>query len=241
MFLACRKTERKLTLEQFEVAVKMLAEKKYPGDLGAMGKIQSKLSSGPALHPGATVCDDSRVVGIWMLYFIFYLQKVAEDALLDRMTDTSKYTGSHKLRFDESGKGRGLEGRESVAKGPGHIPPLVSEQPSYVTGNLIGLDAVDVARANESPKTKGKAGAVQSSPSPSKATTASKSSPRPSPSKATTAAKSSPRVQSKAGSTAAKASPKPAQSKAKTTVATSSPKSSPQTKPKVNRLENKAT
>lgn len=165
---------------------------------------------------------------------------MSEDALLDRMTDTSKYTGSHKLRFDESGKGRGLEGRESVAKGPGHIPPLVSEKPSYVTGNLIGLDAVDVARAKESPKTKGKAGAVQSSPSPSKATTASKSSPRPSPSKATAAAKSSPRVQ-KAGSTAAKASPKPAQSKAKTTVATSSPKSSPQTKPKVNKLENKAT
>lgn len=167
---------------------------------------------------------------------------MSEDALLDRMTDTSKYTGSHKIRFDESGKGRGLEGRESVPKGPGHIPPLVSEKPSYVTGNLIGLDAVDVARGKESPKTKGKASTVQSSPrpSPTKSTTASKSSPRPSPSKATTASKSSPRVQSKAGSTAAKSSPKPAQSKAKTAVATSSPKSSPHTKPKVNGPENKA-
>lgn len=28
------------------------------------------------------------------------------------MTDTSKYTGSHKERFDESGKGKGLEGRK---------------------------------------------------------------------------------------------------------------------------------
>lgn len=28
------------------------------------------------------------------------------------MTDASKYTGSHKERFDESGKGKGLEGRK---------------------------------------------------------------------------------------------------------------------------------
>ena len=27
------------------------------------------------------------------------------------MTDTSQYTGSHKERFDESGKGKGIEGR----------------------------------------------------------------------------------------------------------------------------------
>lgn len=144
------------------------------------------------------------------------LQKVAEDRVLDRMTDTSKYTGSHKQRFDEAGRGRGLEGREPTPKGPGHIPPLVRAQPSYVTGNQIGLDAVDSARARESPKAKAKAGAAWSSP-------------RSSGSKATVTAKSSPRVQSKvaAASTSAKASPK--LPKAKTTVSTSSPK----TKPKV--------
>lgn len=32
----------------------------------------------------------------------------------DRLTDTSKYTGAHKERFDESGKGKGIAGRESV-------------------------------------------------------------------------------------------------------------------------------
>ena len=37
------------------------------------------------------------------------------------MTDTSKYTGSHKERFDESGKGRGIEGREYVAKNTGYV------------------------------------------------------------------------------------------------------------------------
>lgn len=33
------------------------------------------------------------------------------------MTDTSKYTGTHKERFDESGKGKGLAGRDSKVKG----------------------------------------------------------------------------------------------------------------------------
>ena len=35
---------------------------------------------------------------------------------MDRLTDTSKYTGSHKERFDESGKGKGKEGRETLWK-----------------------------------------------------------------------------------------------------------------------------
>jgi hypothetical protein len=172
------KTERKLTLAQFQEAVRMLGEKKYPGDPQALKKIQSKLST-PTTHPGAT--------------------KVAGDAVLDRMTDTSKYTGSHKLRFDESGKGKGLEGRESVSKGPGHIPPLVSAQPSYVTGNRIGLDAVDSGRAQDSPKARAKAASeARSSPKPAAAATAAKSSPKPSQQKSSPA-KASPRVQSKAG------------------------------------------
>ena len=52
----CRKTERKLTVGQFKEAVKMLAEKKYPGDPRAVNKIQSKLTSvAPTTHPDATV------------------------------------------------------------------------------------------------------------------------------------------------------------------------------------------
>ncbi|KAJ3340716.1 hypothetical protein HDU93_006386 [Gonapodya sp. JEL0774] len=35
-------------------------------------------------------------------------------SVVDRLTDTSKYTGTHKQRFDESGKGKGLDGREDV-------------------------------------------------------------------------------------------------------------------------------
>ena len=44
---------------------------------------------------------------------MFYsLQKATKAGAVDRLTDTSKYTGSHKERFDESGKGKGLEGRK---------------------------------------------------------------------------------------------------------------------------------
>ncbi len=40
---------------------------------------------------------------------------------VDRLTDTSKYTGSHKERFDASGKGKGLEGRADVADNSGYV------------------------------------------------------------------------------------------------------------------------
>lgn len=38
-----------------------------------------------------------------------------------RLTDTSKYTGSHKQRFDDSGKGKGITGRKDVPDGSGYV------------------------------------------------------------------------------------------------------------------------
>ncbi|KAF5305597.1 hypothetical protein FQR65_LT07677 [Abscondita terminalis] len=40
---------------------------------------------------------------------------------VDRLTDTSKYTGSHKQRFDESGKGKGIAGRKDLPDGSGYV------------------------------------------------------------------------------------------------------------------------
>uniref|UniRef100_A0A1B6JCI0 TPPP family protein n=1 Tax=Homalodisca liturata TaxID=320908 RepID=A0A1B6JCI0_9HEMI len=40
---------------------------------------------------------------------------------VDRLTDTSKYTGSHKQRFDEEGKGRGIAGREDIKDDSGYV------------------------------------------------------------------------------------------------------------------------
>ena len=45
-----------------------------------------------------------------------------EPESLGRLTDAALYTGSHKHRFDADGNGRGLDGRDSIPKGKGHIP-----------------------------------------------------------------------------------------------------------------------
>ena len=64
---------------------------------------------------------------------IYFPQKAASSDFVDRMTDTSKYTGTHKHRFDEEGKGKGLEGRDSIAKGKGMVAGSVSGQAAYVS------------------------------------------------------------------------------------------------------------
>lgn len=38
-----------------------------------------------------------------------------------RLTDTSKYTGSHKQRFDETGKGKGIAGRKDLPDSSGYV------------------------------------------------------------------------------------------------------------------------
>lgn len=54
--------------------------------------------------------------------------------IYDRLTDSSAYTGSHKHRFDEAGRGKGLQGRDAPAKGTPMNPPLASNLTSYVKG-----------------------------------------------------------------------------------------------------------
>ena len=57
--------------------------------------------------------------------------KTAKVGGVDRMTDTSKYTGAHKERFDASGKGKGIDGREERADSSGYV------------GNYKGKDTYD--------------------------------------------------------------------------------------------------
>lgn len=42
-------------------------------------------------------------------------------AAVNRLTDTSKYTGSHKERFDATGKGKGIAGRKNVVDDSGYV------------------------------------------------------------------------------------------------------------------------
>lgn len=45
----------------------------------------------------------------------------AAAAAVDRLTDTSKYTGSHRQRFDDTGKGKGIAGRKDQVDGSGYV------------------------------------------------------------------------------------------------------------------------
>lgn len=40
---------------------------------------------------------------------------------VDGLTDVSGYTGSHKERFDEEGKGKGIEGRVDTVDDSGYV------------------------------------------------------------------------------------------------------------------------
>eukprot|EP01028_Stygiella_incarcerata_P012601 TRINITY_DN7915_c2_g2_i2.p1 TRINITY_DN7915_c2_g2~~TRINITY_DN7915_c2_g2_i2.p1 ORF type:complete len:188 (-),score=49.37 TRINITY_DN7915_c2_g2_i2:115-678(-) len=49
--------------------------------------------------------------------------KKAGESIFDRLTDPSSFHGTHKHRFDKDGKGRGIEGRDRIAKGGGPGQP----------------------------------------------------------------------------------------------------------------------
>ncbi|XP_009708681.1 PREDICTED: tubulin polymerization-promoting protein family member 3-like, partial [Cariama cristata] len=47
--------------------------------------------------------------------------KAISSPTVSRLTDTSKFTGSHKERFDPSGKGKGKAGREDLVDASGYV------------------------------------------------------------------------------------------------------------------------
>ncbi len=96
------KGARKLHYDGFKKALQELADKKYKGKLAEsdpdsytclVNHICKKGASGPSVN--ATVADTKGTV-------------------YDKLTDTKKYTGTHKNRFDENGKGKGIAGRVDV-------------------------------------------------------------------------------------------------------------------------------
>ncbi|MBN3303032.1 TPPP protein, partial [Amia calva] len=48
--------------------------------------------------------------------------KTVASPTVSRLTDTSKFTGSHKERFDETGKGKGKAGRVELVDKSGYVP-----------------------------------------------------------------------------------------------------------------------
>lgn len=97
------KTVRVITFEQFNQALIELAAKRFKG--------KSKEEAEQQMY-GLIVGKEPANVGV---------TKTAKASAVDRLTDSSKYTGSHKERFDESGKGKGKVGREDIPDSSGYV------------------------------------------------------------------------------------------------------------------------
>ncbi|XP_045897930.1 tubulin polymerization-promoting protein family member 3-like [Micropterus dolomieu] len=98
-----QKTSRVITYEEFRNALEELAPKRFKG--------QSKEE---ALESIFKLVEGREPTNVGVT-------KVAKTAAVDRLTDASRYTGSHKERFDKSGKGKGREGREELVENTGYV------------------------------------------------------------------------------------------------------------------------
>uniref|UniRef100_A0A3Q4GF05 Tubulin polymerization-promoting protein family member 2 n=1 Tax=Neolamprologus brichardi TaxID=32507 RepID=A0A3Q4GF05_NEOBR len=97
------KSVRVITFEQFNQALTELAPKRFKG--------KNKEEALQQLY-GLVVGKEPANIGV---------TKATKAAAVDRLTDTSKYTGSHKERFDETGKGKGKAGREDIPDTSGYV------------------------------------------------------------------------------------------------------------------------
>ncbi|XP_041036832.1 tubulin polymerization-promoting protein family member 3-like [Carcharodon carcharias] len=97
------KAARVITFEEFQQALKELAKKRF--------KELPEGESQEAVY-ALVAGKEPTLVGI---------TKAAKAGAVDRLTDTSKFTGSHKERFDQSGRGRGKAGRENLVEHTGFV------------------------------------------------------------------------------------------------------------------------
>uniref|UniRef100_A0A3P8RKI1 Tubulin polymerization-promoting protein family member 3 n=1 Tax=Amphiprion percula TaxID=161767 RepID=A0A3P8RKI1_AMPPE len=92
------KSSRVVTYEEFRRALEELAPKRFKGQ-----------SKDEALQSMFKLVEGREPTNVGVT-------KMSKTAAVDRLTDTARYTGSHKERFDETGKGRGREGREEIVE-----------------------------------------------------------------------------------------------------------------------------
>ncbi|ELK23774.1 Tubulin polymerization-promoting protein family member 2 [Myotis davidii] len=97
------KNARTITFPQFQEAMKELGQKRFKGKNPdeTLENIYKLMEGKDPATPGVT--------------------KATTVGGVSRLTDTSKYTGSHKERFDESGKGKGIAGREERSENSGYV------------------------------------------------------------------------------------------------------------------------
>ncbi|XP_036881366.1 tubulin polymerization-promoting protein family member 3 isoform X1 [Manis javanica] len=97
------KSARVINYEEFKKALEELATKRFKG--------KSKEEAFDAICQLVAGKEPANV-GV---------TKAKAGGAVERLTDTSKYTGSHKERFDESGKGKGIAGRQDILDDSGYV------------------------------------------------------------------------------------------------------------------------
>ncbi|XP_051703154.1 palmitoyltransferase ZDHHC1 isoform X2 [Oryctolagus cuniculus] len=97
------KSARVINYEEFKKALEELATKRFKGKSKeeAFDAICQLVAGKEPANLGVT--------------------KAKTGGAVDRLTDTSRYTGSHKERFDESGKGKGIAGRQDILDDSGYV------------------------------------------------------------------------------------------------------------------------
>ncbi|XP_004698173.1 tubulin polymerization-promoting protein [Echinops telfairi] len=97
------KSCRTITFEQFQEALQELSRKRFKDK-----------SSEEALQEVHRLIEGKAPI-------IAGVTKAVSSPTVSRLTDTSRFTGSHKERFDPSGKGRGKAGRVDLLDESGYV------------------------------------------------------------------------------------------------------------------------
>ncbi|XP_049623901.1 tubulin polymerization-promoting protein [Suncus etruscus] len=98
------KGSRTITFEQFKEALEELSKKRFKDKSGeeAVREVHRLVEGKSPIISGVT--------------------KAVSSPTVSRLTDTSRFTGSHKERFDPSGRGKGKAGRVDLVDESGYVP-----------------------------------------------------------------------------------------------------------------------
>ncbi|KAF7669464.1 hypothetical protein LDENG_00186280 [Lucifuga dentata] len=99
-----KKSCRTITFDEFKAALGELARKKYKEKSGeeAEAEVFMLIEGKTPIIKGVT--------------------RAVASPTVSRLTDTTKFTGSHKERFDDTGRGKGKAGRVDIVDTSGYVP-----------------------------------------------------------------------------------------------------------------------
>lgn len=127
-----KKSSRTITFDEFKVALGELARKKHKEKTGeeAEEEVFKLIEGKTPVIAGVTVrlkMWNSQMF-TWLtlaertkMSRTLSLQRAVASPTVNRLTDPTKFTGSHKERFDDTGRGKGKAGRVDVVDTSGYV------------------------------------------------------------------------------------------------------------------------